>query len=61
MSATEPWKCPARRSGFVKSDTKQNWQGLFHTKVEMVVTRFDSNAIEFVRKELNPLFGGDGR
>jgi hypothetical protein len=36
-------------------------QDKFHTKVEMVVTRFDNNGIEFVRKEHNPLFGGDGR
>lgn len=59
-SATEPWKCPQGRTGFVKSDPKSKWQDKFHTKVEMVVTRFDNSGIEFVRKEHNPLFGGDG-
>lgn len=45
----------------MKSDPKQMWSSLFHTKVEMTVTRYDSSGIEFVRKEHNPLFGGDGR
>jgi hypothetical protein len=61
LSATEPWKCPQGRKGFVKSDAKTLWSSLFHTKVEMTVTRYDSSGIEFVRKEHNPLFGGDGR
>jgi hypothetical protein len=34
---------------------------MFHTKVEMVVTQYDSSGITFVRKEHNALFGGDGR
>lgn len=60
-SATEPWKCPRGRAGFTKSDPKQKWANMFHTKVEMTVTRYDRNGIEFVRKEHNALFGGDGR
>jgi hypothetical protein len=60
-SATAPWKCPQGRAGFVKSDPKQKWSSMFHTKVEMTVTRYDQNGIEFVRKEHNALFGGDGR
>lgn len=61
LSATEPWKCPQGRTGFVRADPKSKYAGLFHTKVEMTVTRFDQGGIEFVRKEHNPLFGGDGR
>lgn len=60
-SAAAPWKCPQGRSGFVKSDPKHKWGSMFHTKVEMTVTRYDTNGIEFVRKEHNALFGGDGR
>lgn len=60
-SATAPWQCPQGRKGFVKSDPKHSYAGMFHTKVEMVVTSYSSSGIEFVRKEHNALFGGDGR
>lgn len=49
------------RHGFVRGAEKSQWAGLHHTKVEMLVTRFDSGAMEFVRKEMNPFLGPEGR
>jgi hypothetical protein len=48
-----------QRRGFVKSDPSLAWQYLFHTKVNMTITKFDQFGIEFVSRERNPFFGGN--
>lgn len=58
-SADKPWTCPKERMGYVRSDPATKWSRAFHTKVNMTLTRFDNNGIEFIAHEKNPFFGGD--
>lgn len=46
-SATAPWVCPPRRTGYTRSSNSSAWSSLFSSKVEMVVSRFDKGGIEF--------------
>eukprot|EP00882_Tetradesmus_deserticola_P015545 GHRQ01016565.1.p1 GENE.GHRQ01016565.1~~GHRQ01016565.1.p1 ORF type:complete len:260 (+),score=35.94 GHRQ01016565.1:239-1018(+) len=53
QSATEPWVCPPKAQGFVRSDPEASWEKKYKTQETFVVNRFNSKGIEFSRVEVS--------